>query len=293
MAYKVALNYFTGELQLVNAGGSGTPAGYIFNVLVAGEAYAANTSYAVRWGIEANGENPTQVYEADYNAATLNNFWAIGIALSPTAVSQGQNINVYSFGPYTLGSADTPFLNTDVGNPVWLTADGTFSTTAPSGDTLADEKLGIVMSPTQIWIDEQLMGVGGGGGGGGGGGVTSLNGLTGAVDIIPGTPNITITESGNNIVISFTGTGTGNVSGIAPTTVGAIASWANTDASVIQNTLTNVQASGAIEAQAYITRRSVTGNVTINADETWIAPSIELALGGSIVIESGGDIIIV
>ena len=40
------------------------------------------TSYAVRWGIEANGETPDEVYAADYDAATLNNYWAIGIALS-------------------------------------------------------------------------------------------------------------------------------------------------------------------------------------------------------------------
>ena len=44
-----------------------------------------------------------------------------------------------------------------------------------------------------------------------------------------------------------------------PTTVGAIASWANTTATEIQNTLTNVQASGAIEAQVYTARRSVVG----------------------------------
>ncbi len=292
MAYKIALNYLTGELQLVNA----VPipsANTIFNILVAGQSFSANTSYAVRWGIEANGENPTQVYVADYNATTLNDFWVIGMALSTTAVTVGQNINVYSFGPYILGSADTPFTTSDVGNPVWLATNGTFTTVAPASDTFADEKIGIVMSPTQIWIDEQLMGIGSGGGGSGTGGVNTLNSLYGDVDIVAGTPNITITESGQNIEINFTGSGTGNVTGIAPTTVGAIAVWDNTFASVIQNSLTNVQDSGAIEAQAYITRRSVTGQVTVNSDETWIAPSIELALEGSIVIESGGDLLIV
>lgn len=292
MAYKIALNYLTGELQLVNA----VPipsANTIFNILVAGQSFSANTSYAVRWGIEANGENPTQVYVADYNATILNDFWVIGMALSTTAVTIGQNINVYSFGPYILGSADIPFMTSDVGNPVWLATNGTFTTVAPASDTFADEKIGIVMSPIQIWIDEQLMGIGSGGGGGGTGGVNTLNGLYGDVDIVAGTPNITITESGQNIEINFTGSGTGNVTGIAPTTVGAIAVWDNTFASVIQNSLTNVQDSGAIEAQAYITRRSVTGQVTVNSDETWIAPSIELALEGSIVIESGGDLLIV
>lgn len=293
MAYKVILNPFDGNLQLVNAGGSGTPAGYIFNSLVAGQSYNANTSYAVRWGIEANGENPTQVYEADYDATTLNNFWVIGIAQSVTAVTQGQNINVYSFGPYTLASSDTPFSGSDVGNPVWLATNGTFTTVAPASDNFADEKIGIVTSPTQIWIDEQLMGIGGGGGGGGGGGVNTLNGLYGDVDIVAGTPNITISESGQNIVISFTGTGTGNVSGEAPTTVGAIAVWDNTLASLIKNSQTNIQDSGAIEAQAFITRRTVVGNVTVNSDESWIAPSIEISLTGSVIISSDAEVIIV
>ena len=89
------------------------------------------------------------------------------------------NINVYSFGTYTLGSSDTPFMASDVGNPVWLTADGAFSTTAPSLDTEADEKIGIVMSTSQIWINDQLMGIGGGGGGGGSG-VTSLKWFNGS-----------------------------------------------------------------------------------------------------------------
>lgn len=85
----------------------------------------------------------------------------------------------------------------------------------------------------------------------------------------------------------------GSVTGIPPTTIGAIASWADTSANTIQNTLTNVQSSGAIEGQGFITRRNVIGPVTVNNDESWIAPSLELSLTGSIVISSGGEIIIV
>lgn len=292
MAYKIALNYFTGELQLVNAsGGSSSNAGYIFNVLVAGQSFAANTSYAVRWGIEANGENPTQVYAADYDAATLNDFWVIGMALSATAVAPGGNINVYSFGPYILGSADTPFMASDVGNPVWLASNGTFTTVAPASDTLADEKIGIVMSPTQIWIDEQLMGIGGGGGGGGSGGVNTLNGLYGDVNITAGTPNITITETGNNVVISFTGAGTGNVSGIAPTTVGAIATWDNTTASLIQNTLTYVQASGAIEAQAFLADRQILNDIVIPTHYTMVQTDVYL-ISGDIILDGDATLLL-
>lgn len=43
-------------------------------------------------------------------------------------------------------------------------------------------------------------------GGGGGGGVTSVNGKTGAVTIT-GTPPITVTTTGNNVIIGSTGGG--------------------------------------------------------------------------------------
>jgi hypothetical protein len=48
----------------------------------------------------------------------------------------------------------------------------------------------------------------GAGGGGGGGGVTSLDGLTGAIDLIAG-PNITITTGSGTITISGSGGGGG------------------------------------------------------------------------------------
>lgn len=99
--------------------------------------------------------------------------------------------------------------------------------------------------------------------------------------------------TGDLQLVTVSSSGSGNVTGIPPTTVGAIASWANTTATEIQNTLTNVQASGAIEAQAYITRRSVVGTVTVNPDETWISAAIELSLTGSIVIDDNAQIIIV
>lgn len=150
------LNVFTGTLDIV-----GESSNTVFNSLIAGQSFSANTSYAVRWGIESNGENPDRVYAADYNSITTNNYWAIGIALSTTNTVVGENINVYSFGIYTLGSEDVPFLTSDTGNPVWLTSGGTFSTSAPDGMGDVDEKIGIVINTTQIWINNQLMGVGG------------------------------------------------------------------------------------------------------------------------------------
>jgi hypothetical protein len=99
----------------------------------------------------------------------------------------------------------------------------------------------------------------------------------------------------------FTGTldyyqsqsGTAGVFGVPPTTIGAIASWANTTGSLIQNTLTNVQASGAIEAQAFITKNIVNGTVTVNANESWIAPSLSIAPGAMIILLPDSELIIV
>jgi hypothetical protein len=99
----------------------------------------------------------------------------------------------------------------------------------------------------------------------------------------------------------FTGTldyyqsqsGTSGVFGVPPTTPGAIASWANTSGSLIQNTLTNVQNSGAIEAQGFITERNVNGTVTVNSSETWIAPALTLQPGANIIIQPGGELLII
>src|SRR5271168_1229150 len=148
-------NVFTGTLDAI-----GNSTSTNFEILTAGQVFSANTSYAVRWGIESDGENQNQIYSADYNSATANNFWVIGLALSATDVLAGQNINVYSFGTYSLGSEDVPFLTSDAGKSIWLTSGGTFSTTAPDGINEADEKIGIVINTTQIWLNNQLMGVG-------------------------------------------------------------------------------------------------------------------------------------
>lgn len=94
-------------------------------------------------------------------------------------------------------------------------------------------------------------------------------------------------------ITGSSGSGSGNVTGVAPTTVGAIAVWDDTTATTIINSLTNVQASGAIEAQGFITVRSVTNLVIINPGESWIAPELELELTGSIELEADGELIII
>lgn len=98
----------------------------------------------------------------------------------------------------------------------------------------------------------------------------------------------------------FTGTldfyqssGSGDVVGPASATDNAIARYDGTTGKLIQNSLTIVQDGGGIEAQGYMTRRSVTALIKINSGQSWIAPSIELEPSGSIEIDPDAEIIIV
>jgi hypothetical protein len=98
----------------------------------------------------------------------------------------------------------------------------------------------------------------------------------------------------------FTGTldivgssSSGGVNGIAPTAINHIATWVDTTASTIQNSLALVQPGGAIEAQGYISQRTVSGVVTVNTGESWIAPSLTIAPGGLIVLNPDAELIII
>lgn len=83
------------------------------------------------------------------------------------------------------------------------------------------------------------------------------------------------------------------VTGVPPTTDRAIAIWNGTDGTSIQNSLDIIQVGGAIEASAFLTRRSVVTEIIVYAYESWIAPALELEITGSISIESDGELIII
>jgi len=87
--------------------------------------------------------------------------------------------------------------------------------------------------------------------------------------------------------------GSGNVTGIPPTTIDAIARWADTTGTTIKNSLDIVQDGGAIEAQGFITMRSVINLVVVNSGESWIAPEMEIELTGAIQIEADAEMIII
>lgn len=84
-----------------------------------------------------------------------------------------------------------------------------------------------------------------------------------------------------------------DVTGIPPTDINAIARWADTTGTTIKNSETIVQDGGAIEAQGFITRAKITDDVVVHTDQVWIAPSLELTLTGSVVLEADAELVIV
>jgi hypothetical protein len=95
------------------------------------------------------------------------------------------------------------------------------------------------------------------------------------------------------LVNSSGGGGSGNVTGIPPTTPGAIARWVDTGGTTIENSAgTLVQDGGAIQASGFLTDRSVTTLIHIPAEYSMIAPELELEITGTIEIEVDGELII-
>lgn len=144
-------------------GGSGTAASVQHSPMskktfVAGEAFAANTSFLVRLAV--SGETAGSVYKASSDTTTSDLFYIIGIAMSPAGVIAGQNIDVTMLASHTLGSSDTAFNATDIGKPVFLTGTaGAFSLTAPTTALTAVVRLGIVETTTKIHVMPQTIAV--------------------------------------------------------------------------------------------------------------------------------------
>lgn len=112
--------------------------------LIAGQTFTANTSYAVRWGLTANGETAGRIYAADITTSSFDLFYVIGMASSATTVSAGGTIVVTIHGPFALSSADTAFASGTDGAPLFLTASGSFSPTAPSTSGQAITRIGMI-----------------------------------------------------------------------------------------------------------------------------------------------------
>lgn len=85
--------------------------------------------------------------------------------------------------------------------------------------------------------------------------------------------------------------GSGNVTGVPPTDINAIARWDDTTGTTIKNSKAFVQDGGAVEAQAYLTNRVIEESVLIKSNFTMLAANIEIE-DGEIVIEQDGELLI-
>jgi hypothetical protein len=86
--------------------------------------------------------------------------------------------------------------------------------------------------------------------------------------------------------------GGGNVVGPPSSTTGAIAAYEDTTGQLLENTNTEVQASGAIVGQLFIVKQDITGAVVIGQDQSSVAPALNLTLTGSIDLTGGGSLLI-
>lgn len=126
--------------------------------VVVGESFAADTTFAVRYA--KSGETAGRVYKADRDATSADNFHVVGFINGGAGLSAGNNATLYMLGEITLDSGDTAFNAGDIGLPVFLTASGAFSITAPSTASHAVCQLGVVKTTTVIDIrSTQVIGI--------------------------------------------------------------------------------------------------------------------------------------
>ena len=122
----------------------------IQKTMVAGESFAANTTFAVRMAM--SGETAGRVYKADLDASSSDKFYVIGLVSPTSAISAGDSVVVVMLGEVTLKSSDVAFESTEIGMPVHLKASGAFDVVSQISysDNQASVRVGIVMATDKI-----------------------------------------------------------------------------------------------------------------------------------------------
>lgn len=120
---------------------------------VAGQAFSANTTYAVRFGLPQNSETAGRLYACDITTTSYDLFWCVGIIQPTSAVSIAGAVTVIQQGAVNNLSSDTNFGANDPGKALFLQSGGTqATTTAPSTSGQAVAKLGIATSTTSWFV---------------------------------------------------------------------------------------------------------------------------------------------
>jgi hypothetical protein len=161
-AAKLNTNAFD-QSTITGGGGSAAVvqnAPLVQRTLVAGESFASDTSFLVRWAI--NGETAGRVYKADKDATTFQHWAVIGLARSVAGVSAGGNINVVILGEASLGANDAVFSAGNVGLELFLGSSGAFilGSSLSNASNEAQVCVGVIENTTKVWVDfKQLRGI--------------------------------------------------------------------------------------------------------------------------------------
>lgn len=139
------------QATITGGGGSAAAVAYapaIKESMVVGESFAATTLFAVRYAKAADsGFVAGRVYKADYDSTSADNFWAIGLVYSAGSLTAGNSTLVTK-----VGVINVPSHGFTVGTPVWLSASGAVTNTAPSATLQAALKLGMVRDANNIEV---------------------------------------------------------------------------------------------------------------------------------------------
>ena len=126
---------------------------------VAGESFAANKTYAVRFAI--TGETAGRLYKSDPDSTSADKFHVIGLlSVGGSAVSAADTVTLYMMGSEnTLETNDPTVASGDVGKPLFLTTGGGLTLTAPTTANYASVICAYAKSTTVIMTYTQVMGV--------------------------------------------------------------------------------------------------------------------------------------
>lgn len=73
----------------------------------------------------------------------------------------------------------------------------------------------------------------------------------------------------------------------------SITRWNGNNNDSVQGSITLVQDSGAIEAQAFITNKLIIDTVTVNASQVMITSEFIIEPTGELIIEADGEVVLV
>jgi len=146
--------------QATIVGGAGTAASVanapkIQTLEVSGQALSATALVALRYALASDaGSTPGQMFKADYTATTTDNFYVIGLAYPSSAVSIGGSVTLVEYGIISV-----PAHGFTTGAPLYLSAAGALTSSAPSTPGQAVVRVGTVKDANSIFVHPVPVGV--------------------------------------------------------------------------------------------------------------------------------------